>query len=111
MNIDIKTVQQVTVVTITGELDGRTAPLAQERIAPLCQAGSKIILDMSQVMYMSSAGLRLMLLLYRRVSDVNGRILLVGLSEEIRDTMLATGFLAYFTAYDTLDAGVAVLQQ
>jgi anti-sigma B factor antagonist len=110
MDIDIKTVQQVTIIEIMGELDGRTAPMAQERIAPLCQPGSKIILDMSRVMYMSSAGLRLMLLLYRRVSEVNGQIVLAGLSEEIQDIMLATGFLAHFTAYDTLDAGVAALQ-
>lgn|SRR5262249_12929528 len=110
MDIDIKMVQQVAVVEISGELDGRTAPLAQERIAPLCQPGSKIILDMSRVMYMSSAGLRLMLLLYRRVSGVDGQIVLAGLSEEIQDIMLATGFLAYFTVYDTLDAGVAALQ-
>ncbi len=110
MDIDIKTIQKVTVVAISGELDGRTAPLAQEQIVPLYQPGSKMILDMSQVTYMSSAGLRLLLLLYRQVSGAQGQIVLVGLSEELQDTMSATGFLAYFTTCDTLDAGIAALQ-
>ncbi|SRR6266496_4555827 len=110
MDIDIKTIQKVTVVAINGELDGRTAPLAQEQIVPLYQPGSKMILDMSRVTYMSSAGLRLLLLLYRQVSGAQGRIVLVGLSEELQDTMSATGFLAYFTTCDTLDAGIAALQ-
>lgn len=109
MNISTTTVDGIAVVAIDGELDGRTAPIAQERIVPLCQPGCRLILDMSQVTYMSSAGLRLLLLLYRQVTGVGGRLALVGLSEELQDTMSATGFLSYFAAYDRLDAGVAAL--
>jgi anti-sigma B factor antagonist len=111
MEIDIKTVRQVAVVEIAGELDGRTAPEAQERVLPLVQPGCKIILDMRKVPYMSSAGLRLFLLLNRKISSDNGHIALIGLSEEIRDTMDMTGFLNYFTTYETLDAALDTLAQ
>ena len=110
MEIATKTIDDITVVTISGELDGRTSPIAQAEIVPLCQPGTKLLLDMSQVTYMSSAGLRVLLLLYRQMTSVNGRIVLVGLSEELQDTMSATGFLAYFTTFDTIDTGVAGLQ-
>lgn len=100
----------ITVVQISGELDGKTAPVAQERITPLCRPGHKLILDMRDVEYMSSAGLRLMLLIQRQIASAQGQMVLVGLSEEIKDTMSATGFLAYLTTADTLDDGVAVLQ-
>jgi anti-sigma B factor antagonist len=110
MDIATSTINDVTVVAISGELDGRTAPQAQEQIVPLCQAGGKVILDMSKVDYMSSAGLRLMLLLYRQMTAANGKMVLVGLSEELQDTMSATGFLSYFTTAETVDAGVAALQ-
>jgi anti-sigma B factor antagonist len=110
MDITHKTVDQVTVVEIAGDLDGKTAPVAQGQIAPLCQEpGCKIALDMSKVAYMSSAGLRLMLSIYRQVSGAEGQLVLVGLSQDIADTMEATGFLNYFTTCDTLDAGLAAM--
>jgi anti-sigma B factor antagonist len=110
MDINIKTIEQVTVVEISGELDGKTAPSAQEKIVPLIGEGGKILLDMSQVSYMSSAGLRMMLLLYRQAAGREGKIALVGLSEDIEDTMSATGFLDYFTTKDTVEAGLEALR-
>jgi anti-sigma B factor antagonist len=65
---------------------------------------------MQEVAYMSSAGLRMMLLLYRHALGKDSRIALVGLSEEIRDTMSATGFLDFFVVSDTVDSGLALLR-
>lgn len=110
MEITAQTVEDATVVTLSGDLDGKTAPIAQEQIVPLCQASSKLILDMRNVIYMSSAGLRLMLLLHRQVSSVRGQMVLTGLSDDLKDTMSATGFLAYFTTADTVEAGLAALR-
>ena len=50
---------------------------------------------MSGVEYMSSAGLRMLLSMYRQISRQNGGIVLVGLAEEIKDTMSVTGFLNF----------------
>lgn len=109
MEITVATAERITVVTVVGEIDGKTAPIAQEQIVPLCLEGSRVLLDMSGVTYMSSAGLRLLLQLYRRATAAKATLALVGLSEELRDTMSATGFLAYFTIYDTVEAGQAAL--
>lgn len=109
MDIQITNVNDVTVIAIEGELDGQTAPAAQNEILPLAEPGCKFLVDMSKVPYMSSAGLRMMLLIYRKVSASEGRSVLVGLSEEIQDTMEVTGFLDYFETYDTYDDGLAAL--
>ncbi len=109
MNIATSTVGGVSVVTVQGTIDGSTAPLAQEQILPLVQTRCRLLLDMSRVDFMSSAGLRMMLLLYRRVAGSSGQVVLAGLSEEIRDTMALTGFLDFFTTCDTLDSGLAAL--
>lgn len=109
MEITVDTTGAITVVTVAGEIDGKTAPAAQQQIVPLCQSGEKVLLDMSQVSYMSSAGLRLMLLLYRQANAAQATLALAGLSEDLRDTMSATGFLTYFTIYDTVEAGRAAL--
>jgi anti-sigma B factor antagonist len=109
MEINVKSNGQVTVVEIAGDIDSNTAPQAQERVLPLVQPGSKILLDMSGVEYMSSAGLRMLLSMYRQISRGDGGIVLVGLSEEIKDTMSVTGFLNFFVNCDTVDEGLQAL--
>jgi anti-sigma B factor antagonist len=109
MEINVKPVEQVTVIEISGEIDSNTAPQAQERVLPLVQPGVKILLDMSGVEYMSSAGLRMLLSMYRQITRQNGGLVLVGLAEEIKDTMSITGFLNFFTTRDTVDEGLEAL--
>lgn len=111
MDITAQTVEDKTIVILSGELDGKSAPAAQEQIMPSCKPGCKLLLDMSQVSYMSSAGLRLMLSLHRHITTVQGSLVLVGLSDDLQDTMSATGFLAYFTTSATLEDGQALLDQ
>jgi anti-sigma B factor antagonist len=111
MQVNHKNLENVAVVELVGEIDGKTAPQAQEAILPLLQPGAQILLDMTGVPYMSSAGLRMLLSTYRTANTNSARVVLVGLSEEIADTMSATGFLNYFTAVETLDEGLAALKQ
>jgi anti-sigma B factor antagonist len=99
-------VQDVNVVKLAGDLDGNTAPNVQSQIIPLASPNVKMLLDMSEVTYMSSAGLRMLLVMYRTIISKSGKVVLVGLSEEIRDTMAMTGFLDFFTYLDTLDEGL-----
>jgi anti-sigma B factor antagonist len=109
MEINVNPVGQVMVVEIAGEIDSNSAPQAQERVLPLVQPGAKILLDMSNVEYMSSAGLRMLLSMYRQITRQNGGLVLVGLAEEIKDTMSITGFLNFFTTRDTVDEGLKAL--
>lgn len=82
---------------LEGSVDGKTAPEVREQLRPLLAANSKLILDMTKVDYVSSAGLRLLLLLYRDLSARKGKLVLLGLSEDIRNVMVHTGFLNFFT--------------
>ena len=109
MDINDRMEGDVAVVEIHGDIDTNTAPEAQGLILPVLEGNPKLLLDVTDVEYMSSAGLRVMLLLYRRVASQGGKIVLVGLSEEIRDTMDVTGFLGFFTTCDTIAEGVEAL--
>lgn len=110
MDINIKNLKEVTVVEMAGDIDASTAPKVQEKVLPLAGPGSRILLDMSQVPYTSSAGLRLLLSLYRQVSGNDGKLVLVGVSEQIIDTMAITGFLDFFTRCDSVDSGLEALK-
>jgi anti-sigma B factor antagonist len=101
---------EATIVELIGEVSYNTAPTVEAQVLPLAQPQARLVLDMTQVPYMSSAGLRMLLSLYRQVTANEGQIVLVGLIEEIKDAMSITGFLDFFTSCDTLDAGLAALQ-
>jgi len=109
MDIEFETVDGITVATLFGELDSRTAPLVQDKLLDLPSPQARVLLEMSGVNYISSAGLRALLMLYRRMASSDGRVALVGLTESIRDVMTVTGFLDFFAAYDTLAEGLAAL--
>lgn len=106
MDISVRTVEETTVVDLTGELDAATSATAQQRILSLIGSGGKLLLAMNGVTYMSSAGLRMLLSTYRRVAESGGRLVLVGLSDELRETMSVTGFLDFFVTDDDVQHGL-----
>jgi anti-sigma B factor antagonist len=110
--MEIMTSEQdgISVVQISGDIDGKTAPEALQTITPLIIDNSRIALDMTAVRYMSSAGLRFLLSVYRQIMTKKGKVVLVGLNADIKDTMSATGFLDYFVTVDTLAAGLAAVK-
>lgn len=110
MTVNIRREGSVDVVELAGELDANTSPVAHQQILPLATDGARILLDMSGVSFMSSAGLRLLLSMYRQVTGQKGTIALAGLSEDLKDTMSMTGFLSFFTIHDTADSGVSALE-
>jgi anti-sigma B factor antagonist len=112
LNVEIRTHtrDQITIVELVGDIDGNTAPEAQAKI--LTQAdkpGSKLILDMGGVAYMSSAGLRLLLVIYRKIVGKGGKVVVANIPANIASIMEATGFLDLLMHRESVDAGIAAL--
>lgn len=103
------TEQGTTLVTLAGDIDSRTAPEAQRRVSQAMHPGVRLALDLTEVHYMSSAGLRTMLLVYRQAQSLDGSVALVGVSPDLRSLMAATGFLEFFTLCDSVDEARSVL--
>ena len=99
----------VRVVVLEGDLDGTSAGLAQSAVSGAVQSSDNVVVDLSGVHYMSSAGLRVMLLLYREAQCCGARVAVVGLSSELALLMKATGFLGFFHVADSTEAGIELL--
>jgi anti-sigma B factor antagonist len=111
MEIGVVSKEGVTVVRINGEIDGKTAPAAQDKVLELASENNKILLELSGVEYMSSAGLRMLLMLYRKLTGQDRQLILAGVPEMLQDIMSHTGFLKFFILVDTVEDGIAALQQ
>lgn len=110
MQINVEVIDGIQVVELDGKLDSSSSPNVQEEIIGLVEENTRILLDMEQVSYMSSAGLRMLLLLNRKITEQSGRIILVGVSQRLQDVMSMTGFLRFFTFYDSVEAGLAAIK-
>ncbi|MGA1621426.1 MAG: anti-sigma factor antagonist [Synechocystis sp.] len=109
MEIQTQITNDVQVATLSGDIDANTAPVVTEKILPLVEAHSKIVLNMAEVAYMSSAGLRMLLSLYRQATAQDCQLVLVGLSEDVQDTMSVTGFLDFFKVANSLEEGMQLI--
>ena len=76
---------------------------------PLIGPNSLLVLDMEQCDYISSAGLRVMLMVAKMLANKKGKVALAGLSEEIYDVMEMTGFAHFFEIYDTVSEAVEAI--
>jgi anti-sigma B factor antagonist len=99
----------VTVIELDGELDSNTAAGTRGGLDELLPEQGKVVLDLSRLSYMSSAGLRVLLLVYRQAQRTGVGLALAGLPDEIREAMSATGFLEFFTVAETVEDGVGAL--
>jgi anti-anti-sigma factor len=100
----------VLVMTPAGRIDTTTAGALETRLAAaLAGVSPRLVLDLSGVDYISSAGLRVLLVAARRLQATDGRLVLCAMGPPVRQVFQLAGFLPLFTIQDTRDAAVAQL--
>jgi anti-anti-sigma factor len=108
MNIEQETRGDVLVVRLAGRLDSSSAPELERMLLEQFTAGLKrLVFDFSALDYVSSAGLRVILLAGKKLRAAQGKLALVGLRDMVRDVFEMSGFLTLFAVTDTVDEGVA----
>ncbi len=84
-----------TVIAVTGRVDTTTAP---ELEAGLDVTGAEqLTLDLSGVPYMSSAGLRCLLVAQKKMMAGGGAMTIVGVQAAVREVLDITGFSSILT--------------
>jgi anti-sigma B factor antagonist len=99
--VSVNKQDEVTIIGLEGSIDGKTAPTVRDEMRPALEGATDAIIDMTKVGYLSSAGLRLLLLVYREFTAKNGKLVLVGVSPDIQAVMSHTGFLSFFKLADS----------
>lgn len=100
----------VHVLAPTGRIDTTTVGLLEGRLAALlAQPHARIVIDLSEVEYISSAGLRILLIAGRRVQDAAGGLVLCGMGHAVRQVFYLAGFLPLFTIAETRAIAVGQL--
>ncbi|MCL2249268.1 MAG: STAS domain-containing protein [Oscillospiraceae bacterium] len=92
MTIEKKEENEKTVLLVSGRLDTTTAPKLQEVLIPAFEDSSGVLLDFTELVYISSAGLRVLLLGEKTAKAKGVEQALKGVSDEIMEIFEMTGF-------------------
>jgi anti-anti-sigma factor len=87
MSLDIKINEQqagVQKVQLSGRLDTLTAPQLDSALASVLDNADTLVFDMADLEYISSAGLRSILVANKRVKANNGRTCILSIQPQIR---------------------------
>jgi anti-anti-sigma factor len=106
MEMKTSTQKGITVIEISGSLDSNTTQEAQDKITPMVTSKCCFVLDLTKCTYISSAGLRLLLMLAKQLTAQEGRLALAGLCAEIMDVMETTGFSCFFKCYPSMQQAI-----
>jgi anti-anti-sigma factor len=101
----------VTVVQVKGRLDSTTSPMLGERLtAMLGAAKARVLVDFSQLEYISSAGFRILLQAAKRADQNASRLVLCSVSGKVRQLFDLGGFLDLFSITASRDDGIAAFR-
>ena len=95
------------VLAPSGRIDLTNAESFKEVLLRVVAAAKiALILDLSEVDYISSAALRRLLLLAKKATDAQGKVVLTSLRSQIRDIFDMAGFTPIFPIYATQEEAV-----
>jgi anti-sigma B factor antagonist len=109
MQVEIRTENGIVVMEPVGDIDGKTASEFQDKVLGLLQPQTRAVLSLEHVDFMSSAGLRSMLLIYREAKSKEAKLVLAQINQNIRNSMSATGFLPFFVVCDSVQDGIQAM--
>lgn len=110
MEATVEQVGGVPVVVISGRLDASTAPAFDAQIAGLLKTPhARMLVDLSNTAYISSAGLRSILLLVKHTAASSGRLGLFGASPQINEVIEISGFPSLLDLYQDREAALAAV--
>ncbi len=108
MEISTEEIKQVSVMAVSGRVDSATAPDLENSLKKLLEAEkTQIVLDLKNVEYMSSAGLRAMVSTLKAVKRVNGDLRLASPSPRVEEVLRLAGLTSIFSIHPTRDEAVA----
>lgn len=81
------------VLAFTGKLDALSSPAAEKKVFDFIESGNpRIIFDFKNVNYLSSAGLRMLFSVSKKLKGLSGRVVLSDVQQEVMNVLALSGF-------------------
>ena len=113
MEITSSLSEGVALVSVVGRVDSAVAREWElGLVAAVSEGGGRIVLDCGELSYMSSAGLRGLLVASKKAADADGgQIVVCRASDRIREILEVSGFVRFLKVFDTVDEARSALEE
>ncbi len=96
------------VISLQGKLDSITSPVLEKDLMELMAGGERfLVLDLGDLDYISSAGLRTILAVTKRLKEKQGRLILASLKSMVREVFEISGFSSIIPIFKSVDAAIS----
>lgn len=103
MRFDDSNLGGAPVIGVSGRIDAAAAPLFESHCSRYLDEGhTTLVIDLSDVDYLSSAGLRSLVAVSRRLRPMNGKMMIVGVRGTVKEIFDIAGFSDLFPMCDTI---------
>ncbi len=112
MDVTTRQLGNVLVVALQGRIDQATAEQLRLTLEPhiaSCSVDAPLILDFSGISYISSVGLRVLMLAARQVTAQHGQMAIVGLQPVVREIFQISRFDMVFKIHESVATAAAAL--
>jgi len=111
MKIETRKTENATVISIKGRMDAVSSPEFEKQVSELMAKGERdLIIDFSELDYISSAGLRSILTTAKKLKEKEGRLLLSALREMVKEVFEISGFSAIIPIYESVESALAQIK-
>ena len=108
MNITHEQKDAVTVVAISGSLDALTAPQLTETLSDVMRQGNhKLVVNLAQLDYTSSAGLRVLLSTVKEARQHGGDLRIAAVQPNVKKVFEMSGFTSILKSFSDVTTAVA----
>lgn len=113
MEISITIKKKILVVTLCGELDHHTAKSVKNLVEEVIKnrGVSNLIFDFTNLTFMDSSGIGVVVGRYKLVSSIGGKVAIVNTSSAVDRLLTMSGIKKIISTYDTVDSAINYLQE
>ena len=102
MTIAIEPTANAHIIALQGQVNSANAATVETEVLAVVQQGARnVLLDMRELSYISSAGLRVVLVLAKRLKQAGGKLVIYGMQPHVREVFDISGFLAILNVTGT----------
>ena len=95
MTVETKETGKKLEVKVRGRLDAQTLPDLEKILAPKLPDFQELDFDFERLMYISSAGLRMLLAFHKTMEQQGGRMVIRNVNDIVGDVLEVTGFIDF----------------
>ena len=107
MNITESKAGEINIVSIEGRLDTTNYGELEHHLSSLTDNDEvQILIDLSKLEYISSSGLRILLMFLKKIKAAEGRFMLCSMSNDIKEVFEISGFINIFEIFDDQEAAL-----